>query len=225
MKKLINILKSFTMPIMAITLTSLVLVCTAFITSLITVEQTVLVLFFNMTVLAFHMLVILVLDLFIAINERPKAKAKIRMSNKAMNELWKESAKNGWAEVRELKKKVKELENIHCELEQKNSELEEKVGLLKTAVKIAEQELHDVKHDIKLSVNTNVSDRINSEGDYDVEPTWKGDLELILLTLENEIGLNTGTNYLVRSLEEQIADIDFANTNESELIAITCIKA
>ena len=81
------------MPVMAITLVSLVLVCTAFITSLITVEQTVLVLFFNMTVLAFHMLVILVLDLLITIKER--AKAKIRISNNAMNALWKESAKNG----------------------------------------------------------------------------------------------------------------------------------
>ena len=132
------------MPVMVITLTSLVLVCTSFIISLITVEQTVLVLFFNMTVLAFHMMLILVLDLLIAIKERPKAKAKIRISNNAMNALWKESAKNGWAEVRELK---------------------EKVNLLKTSVKIAEEEnqsltnrlrervneLYALKHDIEIS--------------------------------------------------------------------------
>ncbi len=135
------------MPVMVITLTSLVLVCTSFIISLITVEQTVLVLFFNMTVLAFHMMLILVLDLLIAIKERPKAKAKIRISNNAMNALWKESAKNGWAEVRELKKKVKELE-------EKTQSLTNRLRERTNEVCELEQELHDVKHDIKLSVNT-----------------------------------------------------------------------
>tara|TARA_R110001583_G_scaffold97698_1_gene242535 strand:- start:179 stop:844 length:666 start_codon:yes stop_codon:yes gene_type:complete len=202
MKKINNILKKLTNPLLILSLISIVIIFTADTFIMDTTKQ-VKAVAISASILALHMLIILVLDLLIAI----KAKAKEEKTQSLTNRL-------------------RERVNEVCELEQKNAKLVEdhdkafdswlkqstddldRAYKAEKKVAILEKALHDLKHDIKIS-----------ENDLEMKPFKQGEIERlcflnILKTLETEIGLDTGTNYLVRSLEEDIANADFANEED-----------
>ena len=190
MKKINNILKKLTNPLLILSLISIVIIFTADTFIMDTAKQ-VKAVAISASILAFHMLVILVLDLLIAkkrLNGVPQELDIVACANDGWDKVKELEEKNSRLSARpekailslkavrkynaELEEKTQSLTNRlrerlneACELEQKMADMkstisylvrkdeasEETIELLKTAVKIAEQELNAVKHDIEIS--------------------------------------------------------------------------